>query len=133
MNDQRYYEIVADELQRRFLRPGLWTRAVAEAGTDGGAARALYIRYRVAELARQESAERSQAEAEAQQRREAEAIAREQEKREREQREAAERAQVEAERADCTYNWDNWLFVGIVILGTVAVLIVVALSVRLLR
>ena len=50
MNDQRFYELVAQELQRRFIRPGLWARAVAETGDEGKTARALYIRLRVAEL-----------------------------------------------------------------------------------
>lgn len=48
--DQRYYDTVAEELRRSFLRPGLWTRAVAETGGEGDAARALYVRLRVAEL-----------------------------------------------------------------------------------
>jgi hypothetical protein len=63
MSDQRFYDIVAVELQRRSLRPGLWTRAVAETGGEGEAARALYIRLRVAELEQIEHAESARAEA----------------------------------------------------------------------
>jgi hypothetical protein len=50
MDDQPFYNIVALELRDRALKPGLWARAVAEAGHEGGAARALYIRLRVSEL-----------------------------------------------------------------------------------
>lgn len=60
MSDQRYYEIVAQELQRRFIRPGLWARAVAETGNEGATARALYIRFRVEELVQEEQAEEAQ-------------------------------------------------------------------------
>lgn len=65
MTDQNLYDRVAQELQRKVLTPGLWTRAVAESGGDMDAARALYIRFRVAELKAQE---RLKVEAEAQHR-----------------------------------------------------------------
>ena len=50
MGDQYYYDCVAAELQQKFLRPGLWARAVAETGSEGEKARALYIKLRVQEL-----------------------------------------------------------------------------------
>jgi hypothetical protein len=50
MIEQRYYTIVAEELQHQFLDPGLWTRAIAEAGGENDATRSLYIRFRVANL-----------------------------------------------------------------------------------
>ena len=56
-DDQRFYDIVAEELQRKVLKPGTWARAVAETGGEGEAARAHYIRLRVAELASMEQAE----------------------------------------------------------------------------
>ena len=59
MSNQRYYEVVAEELQRRSLRPGLWARAVAETSGEGEAARAFYIRLRVAELGQIEKADRA--------------------------------------------------------------------------
>jgi hypothetical protein len=59
MSNQRHYEIVAEELQRRFVRPGLWTRAVAETSGEGSAARAFYIRLRVAEVIEIEQADRA--------------------------------------------------------------------------
>jgi hypothetical protein len=124
MSDQRYYEIVAEELQRKFLRPGLWARAVAEAGGEGDAARALYIRLRVAELIQQEMLERTRAESEAQKqeeeevkaklrRREAEILAEEKENRRR-------AAQIESEQRQ--RDWDEaaspyipWLVIGFIV------------------
>jgi hypothetical protein len=50
MSHQRFYEIVAEGLQRRSIRPGHRTRSVAQSGGEGDGARALYIRLRVAEL-----------------------------------------------------------------------------------
>jgi len=56
---QRHYDIVAAELENRVLHTGLWTRAVAETGEEGAAARARYINLRVAELATQEEIEKA--------------------------------------------------------------------------
>jgi len=50
MSDQRYYDLVASELQSRTIKTGLWARAVAEVGGEGPAARARYIKLRVVEL-----------------------------------------------------------------------------------
>ena len=44
------YEVVAEELQRQFIVPGLWTHAYAEADGDEARAKAFYIRYRVTQL-----------------------------------------------------------------------------------
>ena len=54
MSDERFYDEVARELQDRTLIAGLWTRAFAETNGDNDKARALYIRYRVAQLAQLE-------------------------------------------------------------------------------
>jgi hypothetical protein len=59
MSEQDYYDIVAQEIQSRSLRPGLWARTVAETDDEGAKARALYIRLRVGELLEQEQAERA--------------------------------------------------------------------------
>ena len=45
------YDEVAEELQANTMVPGLWTKAFAEAGGQMDRARALYIKYRVAQLA----------------------------------------------------------------------------------
>jgi hypothetical protein len=49
------YDEVAEELQAKTMVPGLWTRAFAEAGGQMDRARALYIKYRVAQLAHEAS------------------------------------------------------------------------------
>lgn len=51
--DQRCFDLVAEEMARNDLKPGLWARALAEAGADDGRARAFYIRFRVAEMLRE--------------------------------------------------------------------------------
>lgn len=63
--DDKFYEEVARELETKSLRPGLWTRAVAETGDEGSAAKALYIRLRVSELVQQEQTDRANSQAEA--------------------------------------------------------------------
>ena len=50
-SDEKFYEEVARELQGKTMVPGLWTKAFAEMGGDDAKARALYIKYRVAQLA----------------------------------------------------------------------------------
>ena len=49
--DEKFYEEVVHEMQEKPLAAGLWTKAFAEMGGDDGKARALYIKYRVAQLA----------------------------------------------------------------------------------
>jgi len=59
MNDDKFYNQVAEEIQAKKMLPGLWTRAFAEAGGNTEKARALYIKLRVAQLtetAKQENA-----------------------------------------------------------------------------
>ena len=50
-SDEKFYEEVARELQEQPMVPGLWTKAFSEMGGDDAKARALYIKYRVAQLA----------------------------------------------------------------------------------
>ena len=54
--DQRYYDQVAAELARQDLQPGLWARALAEAGANDARAQAFYIRLRVAQLRQEQGA-----------------------------------------------------------------------------
>jgi TPR repeat protein len=49
--DDKFYEEVARELQEKEPAAGLWTKAYAEMGGDEAKTRALYIKYRVAQLA----------------------------------------------------------------------------------
>jgi hypothetical protein len=53
MNENAFYDIVAQELQAQTMVPGLWTRAFSEAGGQLDRARALYIKYRVVQLAQE--------------------------------------------------------------------------------
>ena len=53
-SQQQYYDVVAAELAQKILKPGIWARAMAEAGTDDARAQAYYIRLRVAELKEEE-------------------------------------------------------------------------------
>ncbi len=87
MSDERFYDEVARELQERTLLPGLWTKAFAETDGDKDKARALYIRYRVEQLAQRERDELHRAEVQRQ------------EQSKREQRERKEQEQRERERA----------------------------------
>jgi hypothetical protein len=57
MIEQRYYDIVALELQDQYLEPGLWTRAMAEAGGENDEARLLYVQLRIGSLMRLERCE----------------------------------------------------------------------------
>lgn len=56
-DDDSFYEEVAKEIESNTLKPGLWTRAFAEANGSHDLARALYIRLRVAQLVRVKQAE----------------------------------------------------------------------------
>ena len=63
MKDQDYFDIVAGELQDRQVKPGLWTRAIAESGQDDGRARAAYIKLRIRELKEEDEQQRKASEA----------------------------------------------------------------------
>lgn len=57
--EQHYYDVVAEEVAQKNLKPGLWARALAESGADDARAQAYYIRLRVAEMRQEESARQS--------------------------------------------------------------------------
>ncbi len=54
MNDDTFYEQVADELEAGTQKKGLWTRCFAEADGDENRAKAIYIKLRVAQLSAEE-------------------------------------------------------------------------------
>lgn len=54
MNDERLYAKVAEELQHHGANAGLWAKAYAESNGVESLAKAIYLRYRVAQLARAE-------------------------------------------------------------------------------
>jgi hypothetical protein len=53
--EQAYYDRVAAEMARQDLQPGLWARALAEAGANDARAQAFYIRMRVAQLRQEQT------------------------------------------------------------------------------
>jgi len=56
MNDERLYADVVEELRLHGPIPGLWAKAYAEANGNKPQAEALYLRYRVEQLAQAEQA-----------------------------------------------------------------------------
>lgn len=86
-NDEHLYAFVTDELRRSGPIPGLWAKAFAEAEGVEHRAQALYLRYRVEQLA--------YAEAELLRSRQAENLATHVAEREREEAERRERAKAE--------------------------------------
>ena len=62
----KFYDEVARELQEKKLVAGLWTKAYAEMGGDDAKARALYIKYRAAQLAEGSRQRRGEQQPEAQ-------------------------------------------------------------------
>lgn len=50
MNEEPFYDAVAAEIQQGQLKPGLWTKAFADANGDQTKARVIYIRERVTQL-----------------------------------------------------------------------------------
>ena len=90
--NQRFYDIVAEEIRSRLVVDGIWVRSFSEAGGDDTKARAIYIAYRVEQLKAEEAAARATAVERAQ----AE-VRREQEQRKRVKREAREKRTRERE------------------------------------
>lgn len=58
--EEAFYEIVAGELEQQTQKTGIWAKAFADAGGSPEQARALYIRYRVAQLAEVRSREQQE-------------------------------------------------------------------------
>lgn len=54
MQDEKFYTQVSEELKHRPVIPGLWTKAFSESNGNEAQAKALYIRYRVAQLKKAE-------------------------------------------------------------------------------
>lgn len=57
MNDQRLYAKVAEELRKHGPNEGLWAKAFAESNGVESRAKALYLRYRVQQIAETEQHE----------------------------------------------------------------------------
>ena len=76
-HDQKFYDIVADEIRSRFIVDGLWVRAFSDAGGEEAKAKAIYIAHRVEHL--KVEAKREQEQRDKAQREEEERLARERE------------------------------------------------------
>ncbi len=59
-DEEAFYEIVATELAQQTHKTGIWTKAFADADGSPERTRALYIRYRVAQLADARNCERQE-------------------------------------------------------------------------
>ena len=55
MDDDHLYEQVSEEMTAGDIKPGMWTKAYANAMGDENKAKAIYIRMRVETLAREEA------------------------------------------------------------------------------
>jgi hypothetical protein len=50
MDDEKYYQAVADELRQNRINDGLWTKALARCQGDENKTKATYIQWRVEQL-----------------------------------------------------------------------------------
>ncbi len=50
MDDEKYYQAVADELREGRINDGLWTKALARCQGDENKTKATYIQWRVEQL-----------------------------------------------------------------------------------
>jgi hypothetical protein len=55
MDDEHLYERVSEEMAAGDIKPGMWTKAFANAMGDENKAKAIYIRMRVEQLTREEA------------------------------------------------------------------------------
>lgn len=55
MKDERFYEIASAEVEAGKIRPGLRAKAFSDARGEENRAQALYLKYRAAQLAQEES------------------------------------------------------------------------------
>ena len=59
MDDDKYYEQVAEELRENRIQDGLWTKCIAKSQGDDNKTKALYIQMRVEQLMREEARQRA--------------------------------------------------------------------------
>jgi len=50
LNDERAYELIANEISSNQVKQGLWTKALADADWDDAKAKAYYVKMRHAQL-----------------------------------------------------------------------------------
>ncbi len=54
MDDEKYYDIVAQEIRENRINDALWTKAIAKAMGDENKTKAVYIQLRVEQIIREE-------------------------------------------------------------------------------
>ncbi len=58
MNDEKYFQIVAEELRSNRINDALWTKAIAKSQGDENKTKATYINLRVEQLMQEEKRSR---------------------------------------------------------------------------
>lgn len=58
MDDEKYYQVVADELRDNRIKDALWTKAIAKSQGDENKTKATYIQLRVEQLIQKEKRSR---------------------------------------------------------------------------
>ena len=56
-DDEKYYDLVANELRTGNVREGLWAKALSSANGDEKVAKSIYIKLRVAQMIKNEKEE----------------------------------------------------------------------------
>lgn len=58
MDDEKYYQVVADELRDNRIKDALWTKAIAKSQGDENKTKATYIQLRVEQLMQEDKRSR---------------------------------------------------------------------------
>ncbi len=58
MDDDQFYQTVAEELRENRINDALWTKAIARSGGDPNKTKALYIQMRVSQLTQEDHRQR---------------------------------------------------------------------------
>jgi hypothetical protein len=58
MDDDQFYQAVAEELRENRINDALWTKAIARSGGDPNKTKALYIQMRVSQLTQEDHRQR---------------------------------------------------------------------------
>lgn len=60
MDDEKYYQVVADEIREGRIKDALWTKAIAKSMGDENKTKAVYIQLRVEQLMQEENRARAE-------------------------------------------------------------------------
>lgn len=117
--EERYYERAAFEIAAKKMAPALAAKAFSETEGDERKTAALYIKYRVIQLAEDERREAADLK-----KRQAAQAAQDNLHSEREQQEKLRREQTQAERVADEASERAWLIIGVTVLISILILIV---------